>query len=410
MNKREVTEIKRRFKKEACTISKMVGCYVDSGKQKVVTFRESFLNLEEEEFHKYLEIVNKSLSGKLGNNLVELEFPTETEINGGPQQSLMALRASHLDDDAMLESFYDHVIETYDYVGNYLILLFYDNYDVPLKTTDQLGLDESEEVYEYIICAICPVALSKPGLGYNEEENSISKLERDWVVGATDTAFLFPAFNDRSSDIHATLCYAKNPKEPHKEFWENGLGCASKYTSVEKQTAFDTMVMKAVNAYDEEDAEDVLIDVQTALNLYIEEETPLHEKDDPIILQANDIVPILTDGGVSEDKAEHIKKEYEEFFHDEMPEAEELLNAKILKDNESRVEKKILEEKVVELTDKLEEAGLLNDNGKDVDIVVRVSEEKLDQISTAFVDGQRCIVIPLLEDDATTINGEPARF
>ncbi len=409
MNKREVTEIKRRLKKESCSINKMVGCYVDSSKNKVVKFRESFLNLEDDEFHKYLELANKTLSGKLGNNLIELSFPTETELNGGPQQSLMALKKSGLEDDEMLDAFYDHVIETYDYVGNYLILLYHDIYDVPLKTTDELGLDESEEVYEYIICAICPVALSKPGLGYNEDKNSITPLDRDWVVGATDTGFLFPSFTDRSSDIHSILCYTKNAVEPHKEFWENGLGCPSKYTSTEKQNAFTNMVAKVMGP-ENEDLDDIIIDVQATLNSFIEEEAPLHEKDDPIIMEPEQVVNILEESGLSEDRANKVKDEFVEFFQDEAPAAEELLNTKVLKDNENRVEKKILEEKVVELTEQLEEAGVINTEGKDIDIVVRVSEEKVNEISTAFVDGQRCIVIPLAEDDAATINGQPANL
>ena len=134
MNKKEVAEIKRRLKKEACTISKMVGCYVNSSKDKVCTFSESFLSLEDEELHKYLEIANKTLSGTVGNNLIELEFPIEAEENGAPQQNLMALKKSGLEDENLYNAFFDHIIETYDFVGNYLILLYYDNYDVMVKT------------------------------------------------------------------------------------------------------------------------------------------------------------------------------------------------------------------------------------------------------------------------------------
>jgi hypothetical protein len=52
MNKKEVNEIKRRFKKDSCNFDKMVGCYVDANKEMVLTFKETFLNLEDEEFHK----------------------------------------------------------------------------------------------------------------------------------------------------------------------------------------------------------------------------------------------------------------------------------------------------------------------------------------------------------------------
>lgn len=74
MNKKEVAEIKRRLKKESCTIQHMCGCYVDAEKNKLVTFSQKFLNLEEDEFYKYLEIAGKALSGPLGNNLWNSSF------------------------------------------------------------------------------------------------------------------------------------------------------------------------------------------------------------------------------------------------------------------------------------------------------------------------------------------------
>ena len=136
MNKKDILEIKRRFKKDACTFTRMCGCYVDADRNKVLTFGETFLNLEDEEFHKYLEIAKKVLSGTIGNNLLELEFPASEEEAGGKQQFLMGLRDSCLKSDELMEAFYDHVIDSYEYVGNYLILVFHDAYDVMTKTSD----------------------------------------------------------------------------------------------------------------------------------------------------------------------------------------------------------------------------------------------------------------------------------
>lgn len=170
MDKKSILELKRRMKKDECTFTKMCGCYVDGNKNKVVNFSETFLNLEDDEYYKYLEIAKKALSGAIGNNLLELEFPQEEELPGGHQQFLMGLKASALKNEELLNSFYDLIIENYEYVGNYLIVLFHDAYDVIVKTTDNNKLDESEEVYEYVICAICPVTLTKPGLGYRKED------------------------------------------------------------------------------------------------------------------------------------------------------------------------------------------------------------------------------------------------
>ena len=130
MDKKGVAELKRRFTKENCTFTRLCGCYVDAGKNKVVDLSETFLNLEDEEFYKYLEIAKKTLSGTIGNNLLELNFPLDEEAAGGRQQFLLGLRESKLKNPELLERFYDMVIESYDYAGNYLILLFHDAYDV----------------------------------------------------------------------------------------------------------------------------------------------------------------------------------------------------------------------------------------------------------------------------------------
>ena len=409
MNKKEVAESKRRLKKESCTIQHMCGCYVDAEKNKLVTFSQKFLNLEEDEFYKYLEIAGKALSGTLGNNLLELEFPIDEEAVGGRQQILMALRASKLEDDALLDTYYDLIIDSYDYVGNYLITLYYDVYDVPLKGTDELAMDESDEVYEYLLCCICPVALSKPGLGYLEGEHRIGARIRDWVVGPTDTAFLFPAFNGRATDIHSTLVYTKNAKEPHAEFWENGLGCGTKRTATQKRDAFENMVVQTLGP-DDEETKDTVLDVQQNLNDFILVEKEKVDKDEPILLDGEMITEILTDAGISEPKAEKITASYESFFEDTLPDAQELLDAKAIKNNEVRVEKKQLQEKVVDLTKKLEDAGVITSDGTDIDVVVKVTPEKVEEIHTAFVDGKRCLVIPMEEDEEAKINGETMSF
>ena len=409
MNKKEVAEIKRRLKKESCTIQHMCGCYVDAEKNKLVTFSQQFLNLEEDEFYKYLEIAGKALSGTLGNNLLELEFPIDEEAVGGRQQILMALRASKLEDDALLDTYYDLIIDSYDYVGNYLITLYYDVYDVPLKGTDELAMDESDEVYEYLLCCICPVALSKPGLGYLEGEHRIGARIRDWVVGPTDTAFLFPAFNGRATDIHSTLVYTKNAKEPHAEFWANGLGCGTKRTATQKRDAFENMVVQTLGP-DDEETKDTVLDVQQNLNDFILVEKEKVDKDEPILLDGEMITEILTDAGISEPKAEKITASYESFFEDTLPDAQELLDAKAIKNNEVRVEKKQLQEKVVDLTKKLEDAGVITSDGTDIDVVVKVTPEKVEEIHTAFVDGKRCLVIPMKEDEEAKINGETMSF
>ena len=421
MNKKEVLELKRRFKKEAATFTRVCGCYVDGNHNKVCKFGNTFLNLEEDEFYKYLEIANKALSGTIGNNLLELKFPIEEE--GGRQHILMALRASKLEDENLLDTFYDLVIDTYDHAGNYLIVLFHDAYDVMTRTKDNNNLDESEEVYEYLICAICPVDLSKPGLGFLEEEHRIGPRVRDWVVGAVDTAFLFPAFNDRSTDIHSTLFYTKNTKEPHSEFMANGLGCGIERTATEQKMAFHSIVRNVLGAEDEH-TDDVLLDLQQNLSDMIDEYAETHDDDEDVFLLDKEVVTkLLADSEISEEKAAKIEKSVDEAFGEKPPAAENVIDSKALVQNELRVEKMALEDQVGTLTvqlnekdealaertsqliEKQEEIDNYIAETKTYDVVLRVKPEKASQIKSQVINGQKCLVIPMDEDEHATING-----
>ena len=423
MNKKEVLELKRRFKKEAATFTRVCGCYVDGNHNKVCKFGNTFLNLEEDEFYKYLEIANKALSGTIGNNLLELKFPIEEEEVGGRQHILMALRASKLEDENLLDTFYDLVIDTYDHAGNYLIVLFHDAYDVMTRTKDNNNLDESEEVYEYLICAICPVDLSKPGLGFLEEEHRIGPRVRDWVVGAVDTAFLFPAFNDRSTDIHSTLFYTKNTKEPHSEFMANGLGCGIERTATEQKMAFHSIVRNVLGAEDEH-TDDVLLDLQQNLSDMIDEYAETHDDDEDVFLLDKEVVTkLLADSEISEEKAAKIEKSVDEAFGEKPPAAENVIDSKALVQNELRVEKMALEDQVGTLTvqlnekdealaertsqliEKQEEIDNYIAETKTYDVVLRVKPEKASQIKSQVINGQKCLVIPMRDDEHATING-----
>lgn len=423
MNKKEVLELKRRFKKEAATFTRVCGCYVDGNHNKVCKFGNTFLNLEEDEFYKYLEIANKALSGTIGNNLLELKFPIEEEEVGGRQHILMALRASKLEDENLLDTFYDLVIDTYDHAGNYLIVLFHDAYDVMSRTSDNNNPDESEEVYEYLICAICPVDLSKPGLGFLEEEHRIGPRVRDWVVGAVDTAFLFPAFNDRSTDIHSTLFYTKNTKEPHSEFMANGLGCGIERTATEQKMAFHSIVRNVLGAEDEH-TDDVLLDLQQNLSDMIDEYAETHDDDEDVFLLDKEVVTkLLADSDISEEKAAKIEKSVDEAFGEKPPAAENVIDSKALVQNELRVEKMALEDQVGTLTvqlnekdealaertsqliEKQEEIDNYIAETKTYDVVLRVKPEKASQIKSQVINGQKCLVIPMGEDEHATING-----
>ncbi len=364
MDNKDVLELKRRFKKEACTFTRMCGCYVSVNKEKITKISETFLNLEDEEFYKYLEIAKKTLSGKIGNNLVELNFPNEEEKAGGRQQFLMGLRDCKLKNDDLLDTFYDMVIDNYDRVGNYLILIFHDAYDVMTKTSDNSKLDESEEVYEYLLCAICPVELTKPALGYREAENRIGARIRDWVVGMPETGFVFPAFTERSTDIHSVMFYTKNTVNPHVEFEDSVLGCMEHMTSDQKKVEFAQIVKDVVGDDDDEETIQIYNEVQDTLNEVLQneqekaEESSTNEPDEPlkVVLTEQIINEVLQKVNLFEDQKEAIKKSCADVIPEDT-EVAEIIDEKAIKAAEQTRYLNKLKELLLTAAEVLEKKG-----------------------------------------------------
>ena len=195
MNKKETLEIRKQFTNENCAITRICGCYVDAEKQIRTELKEAFLSLPEEEIFKYYEIFKKTLSGTVGKNLLNMEFPIAQEMPDGTQAWLLKLRDSKLQDEILLEEFYEKIIKNYAYGENYYIIMIHPSYDIPKKAEDGMEMfDASDDVYEYLMCSICTVKLDKASLCYNAEKNNIEDRERSWIVQAPDAGFLFPAF------------------------------------------------------------------------------------------------------------------------------------------------------------------------------------------------------------------------
>lgn len=438
MRKKDILELKKRFKKDHCTFTKMCGCYVNGEKNILLKFRETFLNLEEDDYFKYLEIAKKVLSGSIENNILELNFELNFELNeehvNEKQLEFMKLKNSQLKDDLLLVDFYNSIINNYDYEGNFLILIFHDAYDIITKTKDNAKLDESEEVYEYILCAICPVELSKAGLRYFEEENSIKSRTRDWVVEAPSNGFVFPAFINRTTDVNSIMYYTKNAKDTHPELMENVLGCPSKQTNTEKKETFNDIIRDALGP-DEKKSDHFFMEIQESLNNKIEEHNIIHEDSEtPIFLTDEVIQDILNESGVPDEITTKIEKSYAESFGDTPPVADILIDNKALAAKAQKKKEEMLEKQVRILENKLErvtqdnslnteaavevdsnnlieenENNTFNDNLSEVDnnydIVLQVKPEKVSKIKSEIINGQKCIIIPVDEDEHTNVNG-----
>lgn len=372
MNKKEVLEIRKQFTPANCAITRIAGCYVDHEKNKKMESKSAFLSLPEEEAFKYFDIFKKTLSGTMGKNMLNMEFPIDQEMPGGTQEFLMKLKASKLEDDMLLEEFYDKVIATYEYAENYYIILIHAMYDVPGRSSDNLEMfDASDEVYEYLVCSICPVSLSKAGLSYNAESNCIQDRIRDWVVDMPDKGFLFPTFNDRSTDIHGVLYYTKKSEDLQPELIEQLLGARMPMSANTQKETFQMLIEDTLG---EDGDYETIRNIHDILNDMIEEHK---EEPEPLQLDKTDVRKVFEKSGVSSEKMECFDQNYEETAGEKTS----LLATNITETKKFQIETP--------------------------DIVIKVNPERADLIETRVIDGRQCLVIAV--DDHIEVNGVNVR-
>ena len=368
MNKKEILEIRKQFTPANCAITRICGCYVDHEKTKKMESKDAFLSLPEEEAFKYFDIFKKTLSGSVGKNLLNLEFPLDSEMPGGAQEFLLKLRDSKLEDDMLLEEFYDKVIATYEYAENYYIILIHAMYDVPGKASDGMEMfDASDEVYEYLLMSICPVSLSKAGLSYNAEDNRIQDRIRDWIVDMPAKGFLFPAFNDRSTDLHSVLYYTKKSEELQPEMIDQLLGARLPMSADVQKETFQMIIEDTLG---EDGDYETVRNIHETLNDLIEEHK---EEPEPLSLDKTEVKKIFEKSGVDAEKMENFDRNFEE-------------NAG---------------EKAVLLADNIAETRKFNIETPDV--IIKVNPERADLVETRIIDGRQCLVIPV--DDHIEVNG-----
>ena len=363
MNRKEISEIKKILQKDHTRIDRITGCYVNGEHEKQAVFREAFLSLKDEEMHKYSEILRKVLSGSLGKNLNTLEYTLEEEVNGDKHKSLMQLVDTELKDDDSIQAFYDKIIENYLYTGNYLILLAHGMYDVPARSTSNEEMfDASDYVYRFIVCAICPVNLSKPGLCYDAAAGSFVEHLQDWMLDMPSAGFLFPAFNDRNTDIHNLLYYAKKDSDLHMELASEVLGCSRPVSAKVQKEDFSEIVE---DVFGRDCGFEVVKEIHENLNRIVEE---TKDNPDPAILGKNEIKNILSDIGAEREKLEIV---------DEAFEKEEDHYKTVLLSNLANTRKFEV---------------------KTPDIKISISADRTDMIETRIIDGRECVVIPLTDD------------
>lgn len=375
MNEKEVGEIRRRIRPDKNSIPCVLGCCVNEKGEIVSQFQQSLAIMQEDELEKLLTLLRKTLSGGIGKNLMDLSFSTQQVADSDEHRLLMALRESALEDPEVVTAFFEKTAASLTMEGNYLILLARDVYDVPYRAKDGERLeDASEEVFSYLLCGICPVKTTKPALGYYLSDNEFRTCDIDWLVAPPEAGFLFPAFDDRSSNIYNALYYSRNTGEIHPELIEGLFNVEPPMPAAVQKEAFQEILSETLS---EECSYDVIQGVDEQLREMVAEHKANHVEE-PLQVSRQAVVGILEDCGVSEERVEAFDGRYREVFGEE-----EGLSPRNLVDS-TRV--------------------TLTTPG----ISVQVKPECSRLVETKYIDGAKYILIRV--EEGVEVNGIPVKF
>lgn len=370
MTEREIGELRRRFRADKSNITHVRGCYVNENREILSEFDQSIALLGQEESEQLLATLRRTLSGTVGKNLLDIEFDTQQVAYGEEHALLMALRDSQLHDTDAIHAFFQKAIATLELEGNYLILLAFDAYDVPYRSRDGVRQDDaSADVFSYILCSVCPVKQTKASLSYFVRENEFRNLNVDWVVSPPETGFLFPAFDERSTNLYNALYYTKDAAASHTEFIDAVFRRPAPMPAAVQMENFQSILGETLS---DACSYRVVQAVHDQLSGMIEEHKA-NRVEEPLKVSKGTVRQVLYNCGVGQEQVERFEERYDDTFGQETD-----LSPRNL------VDPKQLEVKTP-------------------DVTIRVNPERGDLVETRIIDGARYILIRA--EEGVEVNG-----
>lgn len=373
MNRRELSELRRRFQPEKTFISHIYGCYVNSNKEIIAYLDEPLGVVRQEEAEKYLSLLKKSLSGALGRNLLDVSFTTGQVAEGEEHRLLSDLRDTDLKDEALRQQFFQKAVESLNMGDtNYLILLAHDVYDVPYRAKDDSVMaDASDHVFSYLVCSVCPVKDGKVELSYDPQEKQFHNRGTGQIVSQPELGFLFPAFDDRATNLYNALFYTRKPDELHQEFIDGIFHTEPIMSAGEQKETFSSILYDAMEG-------ECRFDVLQSLHEQLRERIELHKESkdpEPLGITAREVGGMLNECGVAEKQIETFQTKCEEQFGDDVVlRPENIIDSKKFKVSTA-------------------------------DSQILVSPDRSYLVETRFIDGKKYILIPA--DETVEVNGLP---
>ena len=369
MNKKEIAEIRKNFSDDCgfFTVGHVLSAFVDSEKNIKYKANRLYNTLPAEEAELIIIILKKVLSGQIGKNLLEYQFPNEAYEEGNSQHLLYNVMKSKLLDDELADNFLNTIVEKMEYVSTYAIFSAHCTYNVLKKNkNDDFGEDADLE-YNFVITAICPVNIRMDGLIFDDVNNEIVKKQSsDRIVEMPSDGFLFPVFSDRMPDINGVMYYTKNAKKPNTSIVDELLGCEFVMSCQSEKATFHSILNNVV-------ADELDYSMITTVNEKIQEivDQNSHETEIPTIDKTR-LSSILWESGVSQEKLEHLPKVYETALGNKTLTAVNLVDKKTVVSVPS--------------------------------ITVNIGKDGVDKVRTQVIEGKKCLVIDL-DDPEVEING-----
>ena len=370
MNEKEIGEIRRRVRRDRSNMTAIYGCYVSAKNEIITEFSESVGLMSENEAERYFGIMKRVLSGGLGKNLIDITFRTAQVADSPEHKLLMDLRSTGLKDPDARQKLYEKIINSVSFEDNYLILLGCDSYDVPFRSKDgETQNDGSNETYTYILCAICPVKLSKPSLRYIAEDKTFHDGGVAQVLSAPEMGFLFPAFDSRSTNIYNALYYTKSPKDNHEELVNSLFNVKPPMAAASQKTAFEALLTTTL-------AEECSLEVVQTVHDQLRQAIDMHKESripDPLLISKEQVKEALTSCAVPEKNIAKFGVEYDETFG-----SEAVLHPK----------------------------NIINNRKFEIntpDVSIKVNPERSDLIETRVIGGVKYIMI--CADENVEVNG-----
>ena len=370
MNDKEIAELRRRFRADRTAISRIRGAYVNEKREIISELDQSVALMSETEADELLALLKKTLSGKVDTNLLDIHFTTRQVMESPEHKLLCNLRETALQDSDLVHAFYQKIINSLEMEGNYMILLASDAYDVFTYRKDAGKDDESTEIFRYILCAVCPIKIAKPSLSYYVRENCFRNVVADSVISPPALGFMFPAFDNRSTNLYGALYYTRATDNNHPEFTDAIFNAgALPMPATEQKETFRSVLADAVG---DGCSLPVVRSVHAQLHQAMEEHK-ISKEPDPLTVDKYAIRDMLEFCGVSEEGVSQFEEKFDKGFGQ----------------NAALSPRNIVEANKFEV--------------RTPDVVIKVNPARTDLVDTRVIDGVRYVLVRA--DGGVEVNG-----